>query len=98
MLDKLITAINRLNHGATILLLFAMGVLTAIVGYLLVAWFPHVDHDIEKGMAALGGIIVAGAMMAFRSGSDSSETNVDEDGKTRTKQASVSGDPAPPAI
>lgn len=98
MLDKLITAINRLNHGATILILFAMGISTAIIGYLLVAAFPHVDHDIEKGMAALGGIIVAGAMMAFRSGSDKSESETDEQGKTVTKQSTASGDPAPPAI
>jgi hypothetical protein len=98
MLDRLITSINRLNHGATILLLFVLGVFSACVGYLLVAFFPHVDHDIEKGMAALGGIIVTGAMMAFRSGSDSSESETDGDGKLTTKQASVSGDPAPPPV
>lgn len=98
MIDRIITAVNRLNHGATILLLFGMGIGTAVVGYLLVALFPHVDHDIEKGMAALGGVIVSGAMMAFRSGSDKSESETDGDGKTITKQASVSGDPAPPAL
>lgn len=98
MLDRLITAVNRLNHGATILILFLMGVLTAVAGYLLVAFFPHVDHDIEKGMAGLGGIIIAGAMMAFRSGSDSSESETDSNGKLTTKQATISGDPTPPAI
>lgn len=98
MFDRIITSLNKLNHNLTILIIFGLGSCMAVAGFVLVALFPHVDHDIAKGMAGLGGIIVGGAMMAFRGGSDSSEFTQNGDGTATTKQAVVSGDPPPPVL
>lgn len=97
MLDRLITAMNRLNHNATILIIFLLGASMATVAYVLIAKLPGVPNGIQLGFGGLGAVIIGGAMMAFRGGSDSSESETDGDGKLTTKQASVSGDPTPPA-
>jgi hypothetical protein len=98
MLDKLITALNKINHNLMVMFLFILGSGLAIVSFLVIAHYPNADHDIEKGLAGLGGIIVAGAMMAFRGSSDASRSTQESDGSTKTEQASVSGDPAPPEV
>lgn len=98
MLDKIVTALNRLNHGSMTLLLFLLGVGTAITGFIVISVFPGAEHDMKLGLAGLGAVIVGGAMMSFRSGTDSSQSEVDSDGTVKTKQSTASGDPTPPAI
>lgn len=90
MLDRLICALNKINHNLMVFFLFMLGVCTAFIGFLLIAAFPHVDHDIMKGLAALGALIIGSAMTAFRSSSDSSKG---EAGASSTKP--VASDPPP---
>jgi hypothetical protein len=96
--DRIISAFNQINHNATVFLLFMLGVFSAFVGFVLIARFPAVDHDIAKGLAGLGAMIVGGAMMAFRGGADSSSSIQRPDGSTTTRAASVSGDPTTPIL
>jgi hypothetical protein len=98
MLDKLITALNKINHNLVVLFLFMLGCAMALVSYMVIVLFPNADHDIAKGLALIGGGIVTGAMMAFRGSSDASRSTQESDGSTKTEQASVSGDPAPPEV
>lgn len=96
MIDRLITALNKMSNNVMVLTLFVLGVLTAIAGFVLVAKFPGVDRDIAKGLAGLGAVIVGGAMMGFRGGTSESKSVQNPDGTSTTKQAT--GDPEPPKV
>lgn len=98
MFDRFVTALNKLNHNASIMILFMMGIFVAVLAYVLVAKLPGAPVGVQLAFAGLGGVIIGGAMMGFRGSSDSSATDTARDGSQVTKQASVSGDPTPPAI
>jgi uncharacterized membrane protein len=98
MLDKLITALNKINHNLMVMFLFILGCVMALISFAFIVHYPNADHDIAKGLAAIGGGIIIAATTAFRGSSDASRSTQESDGSTKTEQASVSGDPAPPEV
>lgn len=95
-IDRFVMALNKINNNVMVMFIFALGVASAGLAFLMIAHHPDVDHDISKGFAGLGLVLVSGAMMAFRGTSDSSKSQTNADGTVSTSQSNQSPPPAPP--